>query len=268
MSGGTVTSRDGVRIAYREEGRGRPIVIVHPGSSDVESWQAVAAVLSGAFRVLRLERRLYRERGSPPAAHSMAREVDDVAALLALVGQPAILVGHSSGGVVALEAARQAPAALAGLVLYEPPLSVREPLGGAAVARARAALARGDASAALAIHLRQIVRLPWLMVALTRLRRHTWRAFAAHAAAQIADVEAIDALGVGLERYRGVAVPTLLLGGGRTRRHLRETLDALAAVLPAVREKVIMPGQGHGAHLSAPREVAMHIHDFADELVR
>lgn len=267
MADGTVTSRDGVRITYLDQGRGRPLVIVHPGSSDAGSWQAVAAALAPDFRVLRFDRRLYRKSGPPPSPHTIAREVDDVAALLDLVDEPAFLVGHSSGGIVALEAALHAPTALAGLVLYEPPVAVTEPLGGQAVARARAALARGAASAAVAIHLRHIVRLPWLTVALARLCPQIWRPLRAHAAAQIADVEAIDGLGVGLERYRRLTVPTLLLGGAQSPPNLRHRLEALATVLPNVQDTVIMARQGHAAHLSAPQQLARHIHEFAD-LVR
>jgi pimeloyl-ACP methyl ester carboxylesterase len=262
-SSGAVTARDGARTTYFDEGRGPPIIIVHPGSSDAGSWQAVAAALSSTFRVVRLERRLYRQGEPPPSPHVIGREVDDVAALLDLVREPAILVGHSSGGVVALESALQTPSALAGLVLYEPPVAVTEPLGGEAVVRAKAALARGDTSAAMAIHLRDIVQLPWLDVALVRLWRQQWRTLCAHAAAQIADVEAIDGLGVGLERYRRMAVPSLLLGGADSPPNLRRRLDALAAVLPTVRNKVIMTRQGHAAHLSAPEELATIIRDFA-----
>ena len=79
------------------------------------------------------------------------------------------------GGIVALEAALRVPSALAGLVLYEPPVAVKEPLGGEAVARAKAALARGDASAAMAIHLRDVVRLSWPTVMLARLWPQTWQ---------------------------------------------------------------------------------------------
>src|SRR5688572_4629418 len=126
---GEARAADGARIRYLDEGQGPPIVVVHPGSSDVDSWRGVGASLSWAFRVLRIERRLYA-RGGPPAAHSVALEVQDVHAVLSVLREPALLVGHSSGAVVALEAALHAPSALAGLVLYEPPVAVTEPLGG------------------------------------------------------------------------------------------------------------------------------------------
>jgi alpha-beta hydrolase superfamily lysophospholipase len=62
-------------------------------------------------------------------------------------------VGHSSGAVIALEAALASPASFAGLVLHEPPVAVTMPLGGGALARANEALAAGDAGRALKIRI-------------------------------------------------------------------------------------------------------------------
>jgi pimeloyl-ACP methyl ester carboxylesterase len=58
----------------------------------------------------------------------------------------------------------------------------------------------------------------------------------------------------------------LLLGGGRSPAHLRERLDALAAVLPRLDSVVVLDGQGHLATLRAPGEVARVIAAFADRL--
>ena len=48
--------------------------------------------------------------------------------------------------------------------------------------------------------------------------------------------------------------------------HLRERLDALAAVLPRLDSVVVLHGQGHLANLRAPGEVAQVIAAFADRL--
>jgi alpha-beta hydrolase superfamily lysophospholipase len=69
---------------------------------------------------------------------------NEVLAVAAAAGEPVVLAGHSSGAVVALEAALASPAQVAGMVLYEPPVAVTEPLGGDALVRAKAALAVGD----------------------------------------------------------------------------------------------------------------------------
>ena len=141
-----------------------------------------------------------------------------------------------------------------------------EPLGGEALRRARAALDAGDPDRAITIHMREIVGAGRLLVAAMRRVPPAWQVVRGHAAAQIADDEAIESLGVGLDRYARLDLPVLLLGGGRSPAHLRERLDALAAVLPRLEEVVVLDGQGHLANLRAPGEVARVIEGFADRL--
>jgi pimeloyl-ACP methyl ester carboxylesterase len=196
----------------------------------------------------------------------MAAEVGDVLAVAAAVGGRPLLVGHSSGAVVALESALAAPSAFGGMVLYEPPVAVVEPLGGEALRRARAALDAGDPDRAITIHMREIVGAGRLAVAAMRRVPPIWQVVRGHAPAQITDDEAIESLGVGLDRYARLCLPVLLLGGGRSPAHLRERLDALAAVLPRLDSVVVLDGQGHLATLRAPGEVARVIAAFADRL--
>jgi pimeloyl-ACP methyl ester carboxylesterase len=196
----------------------------------------------------------------------MAAEVGDVLAVAAAARERPLLVGHSSGAVVALESALAAPAAFRALVLYEPPVAVTEPLGGEALRRARAALDAGHPARAITIHLREIAGGGRLGVAALRLVPPLWRVVRDHAAAQITDDEAIESLGVGVDRYADLDLPALLLGGGRSPAHLRERLDALAAVLPRLEAVVVLERQGHLANLTAPGEVAEVIAAFADRL--
>jgi pimeloyl-ACP methyl ester carboxylesterase len=261
------TSADGTRVGWIEEGRGPTILVIHPGSSDASSWEGVAARLSSRLRVARVQRRLYADGGAPAGPHTMASEVDDVLAVAAAVSRPVVLVGHSSGAVVALECARTAPEAFAGMLLYEPPVAVTRPLGGEALRRARAALDAGDPGRAMAIHLRDIVRVPRWQVAAVRLAPSVWRRLRAYAPRQIMDDEAIEALGVGLDRYTGVEVPACLLGGERSPANLRERLDALAQALPRVESVVRLRRHGHAAHLTNPIEVAWAVEDFADTVL-
>jgi pimeloyl-ACP methyl ester carboxylesterase len=154
-----------------------------------------------------------------------------------------------------------------GMVLYEPPVAATIPLGGDALQRARAALTAGKPGRAMKIHLRDIVRVNRRTVATIRLFPPVWRRLRAFAAAQISDDEAIEALGVGLDRYANVDVPACLLGGANSPANLREGLDALAQVLPCVEYTVLLNGHGHAAHLTAATEVAWAVEDFADAVL-
>jgi pimeloyl-ACP methyl ester carboxylesterase len=259
-----IISADGTRIGYTDEGHGMPIVIVHGGSSDISHWERVARALSGSFRIIRIERRLYARDRQARSPHAIQREIEDLAALFACIGEPAVLLGHSSGGVVALETALQHQSALAGLILYEPPVAVTRPLGGDALVRAREALAHGNMSQALMIHLRDIVKFPLPLVLLIRLSPG-WKELCAVMPAQIADNEAIEALGVGIQRYARLTMPTLLFGGTRSPAHLRERLAALGQVIPQAQSTLIR-GQGHMANLEAPEQVAQLVREFAEEI--
>jgi pimeloyl-ACP methyl ester carboxylesterase len=86
------------------------------------------------------------------------------------------------------------------------------------------------------------------------------------AAAQIADNEAIEALGVGIDRYTRIDLPTMLIGGERSPVHLRQRLADLAATLANV-EIVTLDRQDHVAHLTAPEAVAAVIRDFAHRIL-
>ena len=250
----------GTTITGVEEGDGPPVLLVHPGSATSGSWAGVAAVLADRFRVLRHDRPTYRDAAS---GGGMAAEVAEVLAIAEYAGEPVLLVGHSSGGVVALEAAVASPAAFRGLVLYEPPVAVDEPLGGDALRRARAALSAGDPGRAMSVFLLEIAGSSRTAVTATRLVPPLWRDQCRHAAAQLADVEAIESLGAGLERYAELALPALLLTGDRSPAHLRARVDALSSVLPDA-ATVVLRGYGHLATLRAPRLVAVHVASFAD----
>jgi pimeloyl-ACP methyl ester carboxylesterase len=250
-------------ITAIDEGRGPTLLVVHPGGNDASSWNSVARLLADHFRVVRIRRRIYAARAPIPADHSMAVEAADILAIAALLPPPILLVGHSSGAVAALEAALRSPTTFAALFLYEPPLPTRTPIGGAGQQLARAALAAGDPAEAVKIHLRDVVQLPAALIEPIFAASAARAIFAAHAPAQLADTEAIDALGVGITRYATLALPTTLVEGDASPLHLRERLADLAATLPNARV-ITLPDQGHIAHVSAPALLATTIRDAAD----
>jgi pimeloyl-ACP methyl ester carboxylesterase len=252
-------------VVVRERGSGPPILLVHAGGSTGAVWDPVAERLAGAFRVLVYDRPTYRTPTPPRGAEAMAAEVADLRTVAGAVEEPLLVVGHSSGAVVVLEAALRQR--FAGLLLYEPPVAVDRPIGGEALRRARAALDRGDPQEAMVIHARDIVRASRLGVLVFRLLPFVGRGLVEHAAGQIADDEALESLGVGVERYAAVDVPVLLLGGERSPAHLRAGLDALAAVLPRADPVEILAGQGHVATVRAPDQVAAVIAGFAGRVL-
>jgi pimeloyl-ACP methyl ester carboxylesterase len=247
-----------------DEGIGTPILVLHGGMGDRTTWKPVTDLLNQRFRTVRLHRRQYRlDLDGPPV--TMAQEVEHVSAIAAGLDRP-LLVGHSSGAVLALEALVAEPATFSGAVLYEPPLRIGPLLGGAAQQEARKALDAGKPGRAFTIFLRDIVRIaPWMAYA-AGLAIGRSRDMAARVPRQLDDNDAIDALGVRLDAYSKIDVPVLLMGGDKSPRHLTERLDTLEQALPRSR-RVVLHGQGHMAEHKAPDRVARAIAKHLDEEV-
>ncbi|MDA8063699.1 MAG: alpha/beta hydrolase [Actinomycetota bacterium] len=260
----TTLASDGTEIRAYDQGTGPVILVVHPGLDDGRSWARVASTLSKRFRVVRVVRRHYR-LDVPFTAYSIDREVSDVVTLAAHVGGPMVLVGHSSGGVVALEALVAAPAMFAGALLFEPPLGAgaHHPGPDRGLRQARMAAAAGKPGKALQIFTRDVVGMPayaaWLtrpaVAALPKMRRLALR--------QLYDLDGVERP---TSRYARIAVPTVLLGGARSPAHLGASLGALANVMPNA-TKVVLPRRDHTAHLRAPGDVAAVIERLADRVL-
>jgi pimeloyl-ACP methyl ester carboxylesterase len=113
-----VRSADGARIAYRSLGTGSPaLVLVHGWSCDRGYWDAQLAALSRQFRVVAIDLAGHGDSDCGRQEWSIESFGGDVAAVadhLAL--EEIVLVGHSMGGDVILEAARRLPGRVVGLV--------------------------------------------------------------------------------------------------------------------------------------------------------
>jgi pimeloyl-ACP methyl ester carboxylesterase len=255
---------DGQAVVGTDEGSGPLILVVPPGSDDGSGWAAVARRLTTRFRVVRLHRRQYRMDVQNPTGFPLSVEIDEVRAVIDRIGLPVLLVGHSSGGVVALETLVRTP--VTGAVLYEPPVNIPGMDWDEPLARANAAIAAGRPGKAMTIFARDIVKTPRWVASLGGGLVGILPRYRAMAPRQIFDTLAIYELGVRLDAYETIRTPTLLLSGERSPKHLGERIDALAAVMPTA-EKVTIAGQGHTANRRASAKVADLISGFYDRLL-
>lgn len=118
----TVQSSDGTTISYLSVGSG-PAVIVVPGAlSLANDYTAFARALAEHFTVHTIERRGRGQSGPQGNDYSMVKECEDVLALQRKTGA-SLLVGHSFGGLVVLETARN-NRAFTRVAVYEPGVSI------------------------------------------------------------------------------------------------------------------------------------------------
>jgi pimeloyl-ACP methyl ester carboxylesterase len=112
------TSADGVRVAYEMLGVGAPaLVFVHGWSCDRSYWEGQLEPFSREFRVVAVDLAGHGDSGPGREAVTIGAYGGDVAAVVEKLGlERVILIGHSMGGDVILEAARRLPGRVAGLV--------------------------------------------------------------------------------------------------------------------------------------------------------
>jgi pimeloyl-ACP methyl ester carboxylesterase len=117
---------DGITLEYEAAGQGEPVVFIH-GSFIADAFSPILddPRLSGRFQLITYHRRGYAGSSAPSGVWSIADQAGDCRALLRSLGiQRAHVVGHSFGGVVALDLALSAPDLVATLALLEPALAV------------------------------------------------------------------------------------------------------------------------------------------------
>ncbi len=241
-----VISKDGTAIAYERTGSGPPLILIDGAlcSRAFGPMPKLAALLARKFTVFIYDR---RGRGdsldTPPYAKE--RELEDVDALIQAAGGSAHLLGLSSGGALALEAAAKG-LRVERVVAYEPPF-VQE-AGPRPEGKHREKLEqlisenrRGDA---VAYFMRDMVGAPGAMVVMMKLMPWIWRKLKAVAHTLPYDAAVMGNWTVPTSRLAGVRVPTLVCHGGKTDERLKVAARAVAAAIPGAKHTELA-GQTH-----------------------
>jgi pimeloyl-ACP methyl ester carboxylesterase len=115
---GVVTSRDGIPLAFEAHGAGAPaVVLVHGWSCDRSYWNGQVGPLAARYRTVAVDLAGHGESGSGRRAWTMAAFGEDVVVVVEQLGAgQVVLVGHSMGGDVIVEAALRLGDRVAGLV--------------------------------------------------------------------------------------------------------------------------------------------------------
>ena len=123
-----ITARDGATIVLHSTGAGPGIVVVHGGGVDISIYH----------------------RPAPPRTlpYAFDEDIDDLAAVLDHTGAGNV-IGHSSGGFIALTAALRLP--ITRLALYDAAISIDGSFPADWLGPARAAAEAGDIARAMAL---------------------------------------------------------------------------------------------------------------------
>ncbi len=235
---------NGVRLYYEEHGEGSSILCIHGSSSSAMMWRAVAIEeLSKLGRVIIYDRRgSTRSERPDPYETGVVQHAADAAELLdALDAAPAVVIGRSYGGDVALALTLSRPASVRALVLLEADAGALDP-------------EHADYIRSLMDTIEAAAAIDPASVAETLLRDVVgdaqWEAFPSefqqmfvdNSPAILAEVRG-PALEATHEDLRRISVPTLIVTAEDSLESYRRVAARMEAAIPKSRTELV--GGGH-----------------------
>lgn len=261
-----VRSDDGDVHVVQDGSPGAPaVLLIQNAAAPIALWDPVVPSLAGAYRVIRADL-LGRWRSGPATRFDVPAQARRAGAALDRLGAGrAMVIGHSSGGMVATALAEQRPGQVAGLALIntgpspdakipDPPLTrlLSAPLAGRLLWRLKTA---GTIRKAARTGFTRPVNIPDDLIA--HVQAMTYRSFTATMGGywdylrQRSIPDRIAALGL----------PALVIFGTDDRRW-RSSTAADYRDVPGARVE-LLPGVGHTPIVEDPQTTASLLLDFA-----
>jgi pimeloyl-ACP methyl ester carboxylesterase len=255
-------SADGSEIGCELLGAGPPLLLVHGSIADRSRWYSVRDALAARFRLHLMDRRgrgLSANQAETP--YAIAREGEDIKALIEAIDQPTLVLAHSYGGTCALEAAAGFDG-MSKLLVYEPAFAP----GGdpifpyEALDEVEAALARGDRETAVMLFYSEALQLDAKSIALVR-STPIWHARLAAAGTLGREAHAANAYRLDPERMATISAPTRFLLGTETAAPLQRSTRYAHEAVPGS-ELADLPSQGHNAMDADPARFVAQVVDW------
>jgi len=247
----TVTSADGTTIAVERTGDGPPVVLVGGAFNDRSTVAGLAAVLAPDFTAVTYDRRGRGASGDGAGgdgvSYAVDREIEDLVAVIGYAGGQAGVFGHSSGAVLALEAAARG-LDISKVAAYEPTYVIEgtRPRPADDLAdRLQALLGQGDRAGAVALFQAEAVGLPAEIInGMSGSPMWGWFTALAHTL-PYDTILCGPGMRLPADRLAAITVPVLAIGGGASPPWLRAAARAAADAVPTGRY-VTLDGHDHG----------------------
>lgn len=241
-----VTSADGTTIAFEKVGDGPPVILIGGAFNDRTTVSGLANSLAPHATAIAYDRR-GRGDSTDEGHYRVEREIEDLAALADRVGGSPVLFGHSSGAVLALEAAVQGLPCHQ-VVAYEPTYIVdtSRPQPALDLAdRLRALIAIGKRDEAASLFFTEAAGIPADMVQGMQASP-SWPFFTRLAHTLPYDIEVCGpGMNLPTARLRSIRVPVVAVNGTHTMPWIAAATAAVAACIPGAAHKTL-DGQDHG----------------------
>ncbi len=255
----TVRSDDGVAISVQKAGAGPALLLIHGSMLNGSiSWGAVLPKLAEGFTVYAMDRR-GRAPSDDAKQYSITNEVDDIVRVIEAIGGPVIVLAHSYGALVSLDALDRLKN-VSHLILYEPPVTLQSAETDV-IANLEGALDAGNREELVTIFLRDQVRVPPEMIA-RRKSSPIWPLVLEIAPTLPRESRAVITYRPSTERLSNWKTPTTMLLGSLTVGLLRDAAFFVRDAIPGC-QMIVLEGQGHAANLDAPDFFAGKIIEIA-----
>lgn len=226
----------------------KPGLLMMPGvMSDAHSWRHVARSLESWPSVSIVNRRGRAPSGPLGDQYSLRTEVDDLCAVIEVVGEPTAVFGWSYGGLVALLLACERP--MSQVIAYEP---VDPSFGNAALPSLHAADAAQDWDRVVEIVNEQVSGFSTKYVDALRADHSAWSTLRSLSEPLYSELQALSDAELGADLGSQAAVIDLIVGERNVGAEPYGT--SFQRVVSRLRGCTVHPlaSQGHLAHLEDP----------------
>jgi pimeloyl-ACP methyl ester carboxylesterase len=272
---GSVISKDGTLIGFRQMGMGPAVILVHGGMMASQNFTELAKCLSQDFTVYVPDRRGRGMSTEGVKKYGLTRESEDMQALVQKTGAQNIF-GLSSGAIIAMQTALL-ESSLTKVAIYEPPLPFDgRPLAwvpafdlymrGGNYGAAMAAVLKGTGDKNFFSLIPQFILAALFNMAIKEKSGKTDKSIVPLKmliSSMYHDIEIVrDAKNI-IEKYKHINANVLLLGGDKSRDYLTSNLDIIQLSLPNAK-RFTFKGMGHIAadNSGRPADVAKELKFF------
>jgi len=274
-----ITSSDGTKIGYRYIGTGPSVMLVHGALQSSLNFTKLAKALSASFTVYVPDRRGRGLSGAYGDNDNLLSEAADIMALIQHT-RTHYIFGLSSGAIITLQTALLEPG-IKKLALYEPPIPVNGnpfkqldttyeyAIKKGNLGKAFIAILKGTGDSSFISLLPGFVTAPlvnMMMKAQMKTKNENELPLQELIPTFHHDRILVRESGSLLEKASNIQADVLLLGGSKSQKYLKLTLDQLQALIPHAK-LVVFEKLGHLAadNSESPQKIANELLNFFKE---